>query len=255
MATQTNNPVPSPIETFLTDLSTYLKEEDVDRAHDGQLGTFIVSGGVGPTSANLTHTIAATRCYVSGYVVEIDATAHTYTGERRTFVYAHKDDSDPASFSVSGGSGATFDERVGHLVFVEADTGSAEPEPIADTILLCIVDTSSTAITAVGRKNSYGPGFKRVHNIRDFATGGTGTAANPWTGWEPATNVLPEGAVLYWPKGRYLEDTTIVPKAGWEMLGDGPEVSRIDIESAINGIAYAGASLLTHANIHIHGTP
>lgn len=147
-ATQTINTVPEAGELFLTDLQTFLRDEMAGRANQSLAGR-TVSGGLPSTDSDLSHQVPATVGYAAGYYVSQSAQDHTYTASRRTFVYLHKDGATPASFSITGGDGCTFDERTGHFIFVECSASSEAPVPPANSVPLYYADTDGSAITAV----------------------------------------------------------------------------------------------------------
>ena len=65
---QTINPLPQAGATFLTDLQTFLANEDANRFAQ-MFQSFIVSGCVGPTSVTLSHAPTACTAYPGGYHV------------------------------------------------------------------------------------------------------------------------------------------------------------------------------------------
>jgi hypothetical protein len=54
-----------------------------------------------------------------------------------------------------------------------------------------------------------------------LATGGSGTSASPWTGWETAVNALAASTHVHFPAGYYSQSTKITMKKGWLVDGDG----------------------------------
>jgi len=57
--------------------------------------------------------------------------------------------------------------------------------------------------------------------VNALATGGTGTAASPWTGWETATNGIPTYTHVHFPAGYYAQVLEIRMQKGWLVTGDG----------------------------------
>jgi hypothetical protein len=57
--------------------------------------------------------------------------------------------------------------------------------------------------------------------VSDLATGGAGTAASPWTGWETSVNALGAYTHVHFPGGYYSQGSKITMKKGWLVTGDG----------------------------------
>lgn len=147
-ATQTRFTVPDNNETFMTDLQNFLRNE-LPGALGDALRDFVIFGGTAPTSANLTHTVAGLKAMVNGYYVDQAATAITYMANRRSYVYAT--DLDTGTPTVTGGNGCTFVQRLTRLIVIECLSESNEPVISGVNVMpVLYVDTSSTAITAVG---------------------------------------------------------------------------------------------------------
>lgn len=99
------------------------------RVRDYELiGDYNYSGMLPVTSANLTSNISAGTSYVSGYRIVTDATAHTYTATKDTYVYIDKN---------------------GTFQYSEVAVGATAPTTPADSLILAKVTTSGAAITAV----------------------------------------------------------------------------------------------------------
>ena len=141
-ATQTINTVPSSNATFIADNSTFDEQEDADRDFL-RGGNSVVNGGLSPTSANLTATITAIVAFPNGFYVQQDATSHTYTASKRTFVYVR--DSDTRTITI-GGAAITYDS---HLVFAETTAATEIPDVPTGTLPLFYADTGAVAITSV----------------------------------------------------------------------------------------------------------
>ncbi len=61
----------------------------------------------------------------------------------------------------------------------------------------------------------------RRTEVARVATGGSGTKAEPWTGWEAAINALPANVVVHFSTGYYRPTTSLLPKDNWTVEGDG----------------------------------
>ena len=68
MTSTSINTVPTSNSTFLTDLQTFLREEDADRFRDMFIG-FIKSGGTHVTGAGLVHTPDSLIAYPGGHYI------------------------------------------------------------------------------------------------------------------------------------------------------------------------------------------
>jgi hypothetical protein len=86
------------------------------------------------------------------------------------------------------------------------------------------------------------------------STGGAGTLASPWTGWEAAINLLPVNSHIHFPAGHYAQAVRIDMKTGWTITGDGP--ANVTITSSFAGSAFKTISAInssTNINIDISG--
>lgn len=224
-------PIPSANDSFLSDLQRFLREEDARLFALGSNG-FVVSGGTSSGFATLTHTITAltarggtnaTRTTGGNYISQA-ATAHTYTASRRTYVYAHVDDTTPATFSISGGNGCTFSARDQHLLFVECASGSGEPTAPDDTIRLFFADTSATSITA-------------VTDLRvQTGQGGIFIATN-YPSLQAAINAMPaSGGALLLPAGTHVlqSELSIASRTRLAILGAGRDRTVIQAGAGSN---------------------
>lgn len=140
-ATQTINTLPSSNSTFITDLQTFLRGENADRARRGGWG--VITGGIGATDASLTHTISAITAFPDGYYVYQAADSHTYTASKRTFVYVRKDSAVTVTIT-----GATITYST-NLVFAEMAAATEQPATPAGCAPLFYADTDGTSITTV----------------------------------------------------------------------------------------------------------
>jgi len=141
MSVDTINPVPAADASFLDDLQEFLREEISDRAVYQYSG--VIEGGIGSTSANLTHTISACIAFPNGHYVSQEQISHTYTASRRTCVYIRDDDSRTVTII---NATVTYD---GHFVFAEMAAGSTQPATPTGLLPLFYVDTDATSITSV----------------------------------------------------------------------------------------------------------
>lgn len=162
--TQTINTVPSADSNFISDLQTFLEDENAERIQTG-LTTRVVSGGIGATDASLTHTISAVTAYVEGYYIYDASISHTYTASKDTFVLLRYDDS--AAISVSGAT-ITYD---GNFVFAEMANGTTQVNAPSGTMMLFEAVTNGTSITTV---NDYRTGGIVFLSDPRFADGSNG---------------------------------------------------------------------------------
>src|SRR3990167_3964198 len=85
----THNTVPAADSSFLTDLQTFLKDEDAER-YGEHFTSFVVSGGVISTGAGLTKAPTALIAYPGGWRVT-ESGSITFADASTTYVIAHKD--------------------------------------------------------------------------------------------------------------------------------------------------------------------
>ncbi|MDP3902314.1 MAG: tail fiber domain-containing protein, partial [bacterium] len=78
--------------------------------------------------------------------------------------------------------------------------------------------------------------------VNQYASGGTGTQANPWTGWESSVNSLAENSEIFFPAGYYQLDSPIIVKAGWRISGAGVDSTRIILADEVNDSIFKSAS-------------
>lgn len=142
-ATQTINTLPAQNSAFVSTLQSFLRDELPARFRL-QYSGFIISGGIGATSANLTHTVSAAIALPGGYYVSQDSVSHTYTASRTTFVYLDYDNARTVSIANA------VVARVGHFLFVTMNAGiTAEPAAPTWALRLMKVTTGAAAITSV----------------------------------------------------------------------------------------------------------
>lgn len=224
-ATQTVTVLPSftaPPANWGSLTETFLRDEDA-RRYGHAFQSFIVTGGTGPISGTLSHSVAATTAYVGGYYVSVPATVLSYGANLRTFLYLYSRDAPSASdFSISGGTGCVapgsfvFTNISGGGAFVQVPCGTTSADPTVTStnaqygvLLLMRVDTSATAISAVSR--AFNPfaapasTMLRMHNIRQYGAVGDGVA-NDTRAIITAQQAAGANGVVYVPEGTYLTD-------------------------------------------------
>lgn len=167
---QTIVTLPGENTSFPSDAIEFMADEDA-RRYDRQFRGFVYTGGLGPVSVNLSHTIEATIAFVDGYSSAQDNTVHTYTASRDTFVYYDSID-DRGGITVNGGSGCTYDENNGRFIFVECATGSAIPVVnVPGLLLLSRVVTDADNITTVNDHRPTNSEKANVVNLKDALVG------------------------------------------------------------------------------------
>lgn len=90
-------------------------------------------------------------------------------------------------------------------------------------------------------------GYQRAYDVSLMATGGAGTAASPWTGWETSLNLVAQDSRVWFPAGEYTQASIITMKKGWVVEGDGKEASTIN--SSIAGTAFRTAFTANSSNV------
>ena len=133
--TQTHNTVPASGSAFLTDLQTFLREEDAERYAD-LFSDRVVSGGVITPGAGLTKTPSALVAYAAGYYVT-ESGSITFTDATTTWVIANKD--------TTGNSGGFT--RVSGTHYLTA--AGADPGLPAGAIRIATVTTAGGSVTVV----------------------------------------------------------------------------------------------------------
>ena len=141
-ATQTINTLPSAGSSFLSDVTSFMANEDANRFIQ-YLTPQVSSGGTASTDASLTHTISAVTGFPNGYYTNQAATSHTYTASKDTFVYLRDDDT---RILVIGGAAITYDS---YLAFAEMANGTSQPTTPIGFLLLLEAVTDGTGITTV----------------------------------------------------------------------------------------------------------
>lgn len=142
-ATQTINTLPSANDTFMSDLQTFLEDEDAARAAYYSNSTRVISGGIGATDASLSHTISTVIAFVEGYYITDASISHTYTASKDTFVLLRKNTSSTVTIA---GAAITYD---GNFVFAEMANATDRPATPSGTIFLFEAVTDGASITTV----------------------------------------------------------------------------------------------------------
>lgn len=159
---------------------------------------FCVSGGIFPTSANLSSTMTALVVYVDGKRISISATLKAFTASKDTYV-----DVNPS------GAGA--------LVYTEVANGAAAPALTAGYYRLNKVVTSGTAVTSVVSTgwDSLGNPIRRISPFEQVL--GFYKSTNNLNTTSAAAVQLTDGGVnvqvtCIIPQGcRYVEATVFAP--------------------------------------------
>lgn len=141
-ATQTINTLPQSDANFISNLQTFLRSESANRDAVTRFNP-VTDGGIGATSANLTHTISAVIGFPEGYYTSDGPISHTYTASKRTFVYLRRNDAETITLASAT---ITYDDN---FVFAEFPSSTAQPNTPPYCTPLMIVDTDGTAISSV----------------------------------------------------------------------------------------------------------
>lgn len=138
-AEQTHNTVPTSNSTFLTDLSTFLKQEAAETYQDTWDGGFITSGGLHSTGAGLVGAPGSTVGYAGGYYFT-ETGSITYSNNATCWAVANKD--------LTGNSGS-FTRVSGTHYLLDCVSGASQPSLPSNSTWLMEVTTSGGSITAV----------------------------------------------------------------------------------------------------------
>ena len=145
-APQTKNTVPAATSSFLTDLQTFLREEDAERFAD-QFTSFVVSNCSHGTGAGLVGNPGSCTAYPGGWLITETATI-TYPDADTGWVIVHKD---------TTGDAGTY-TRVANTHYLIDFASASQPATPADSVLIMEVTTSGGAITAVTDNRTLSPG-------------------------------------------------------------------------------------------------
>ena len=217
-ATPTLTTVPSftsPPSNWGSLAETHLLNETSRRFGHAWSG-FVETGGTAPTSANLTHTVAATVAYPGGYPVTTAATNLTYNASFRNYVFLYSIDGAvagdftvPAGCSITGGvgmsSGIVAVTGGGSFVNVQCGTTREAPSLVPTNsqygvVPLFYADTGAVAITAVVNQRPTSPlsTYLGVVNVRDFGARCDG-ATDDLTAFNNATAAARGGWTIFIP--------------------------------------------------------
>jgi hypothetical protein len=142
---QTINTLPNSNATFLTDLRTFLQDEDAARFRN-MFTDFVVSGGTHSTGAGLTKTPTALVAYPGGYYTT-ESGSITYPQSDTCYVIAHKD--------LTGNAG-TYTRVTGTHYLTDCDSG-AEPTLPSNSVRLMTVITDASSVTTVTDRRTTTP--------------------------------------------------------------------------------------------------
>ena len=131
---QTHTAVPAQNATFITDLQTFLRDEDAARYVE-QFSGFVVSGGVDTTGGTLTHTPTAITAYPGGYYTT-ETGSVTYVSNSTCYLIAHR---------LTTGNLGTFQRQSGTHYLTDC-TSPSKPALPSDSIWLAAVVTNGSSV-------------------------------------------------------------------------------------------------------------
>lgn len=137
----TVNTVPAADSSFLTNLTTFLEQEDADRVFP-RLAGVVLEGGYHSTDADLTATLPAIVAFPEGHYVSMAAKAHTYTASKRTFVYVRDDDTRTLTWA---GATITYDD---HYAFAETTSATSVINTPTGFLPVMYADTDGDNVTS-----------------------------------------------------------------------------------------------------------
>jgi len=189
-------------------------------------GPFVVGGtGTVGTSASLTTAAFATEAYTPERVNQVPAAITFSTTVNDTcWVIVSSQNTTIASWTRVGSTA--------YYYFCQGNTTPLQPTLPAHSAFLfyvSITGCSSCAITSVTDRRFVNPWSSTtgIYLLNQYATGGDGSSATPWTGWEAAFNGFPENAHIYLPKGVYFRASTLTIKKGYNIRGAGKNATVI----------------------------
>ena len=235
MTIKSINTVPTQSADFFEDLIEFIQNETPNQLAFMLPGfDRIHSGGIGPTSGTLAHTISACIGFPNHYYVSQNATAHTYGAATWTWVYLI-DDSDRALTGFGPGT-VTSD---GHLVFVEFTVDPGTPSCPTWALPLFEAVTNGASIAAVNDQRTLATDDAfTLHGDGDNYIDGNIYFTNSNGSWGETTT-----------PGDYLS-IGVVNSADEVEIGDGSAVLNLACSSLeINGV---GADTLYSAIDHDH---
>lgn len=219
---ETITPLPENNNAFVPNNITFLQEEDA-RRYDKQFSGFVYSGGLAPITGNFTHTISPFEAFVHGYFVSQAATLMTYTANRRTYAFIDSVDSRASEISFSGGTGSTFKQRLGNLVFAECAVASLQPIPsVPGLIPLLFTDTSGASITDVTDLRTLSPLTTSTKIIDPASYGLVGdNLTDNSDEFQEMLDALPRGSIIRFGQGIYRFNTKVFVRNGCTIEGVG----------------------------------
>ena len=215
MTSTTKNPIPAAGASFLSDLQTFLRDEDPDRFRDMFTG-FIVSGGTHATGAGLVHTPASLTAYPGGhYITETGAITYP-DSTTHIWVICHKDTTTPITdwTRVSGT----------HYLFRNTGSASTPALPVVESAILMKVTTAGGAVTVVNNNRIRIPESGGFISVKHPAFGAVGDGVTDDTvAIQAAINSLPAtgGSVLF-PFGEYKVSATITFTSNQTLIATTP---------------------------------
>lgn len=136
---ETHQTVPSANFSFMSDLQTFLRNEDANRMADIR-SSIVIAGGIHATAAGLVGSPTALLAYLGGYYIT-ESNSITYPDASTCWVIAHKD---------TTGNKGSYTRVSGTHYLLNCASATAPPElPDTTSALLMSVTTSGGAITAV----------------------------------------------------------------------------------------------------------
>ena len=149
--------------------------------------------------------------------------------------------------------------RVGFSTITTALDGKASSGTNADlrvlagaggsvTISTSLIVTSSLTVQGILASTA----INRTYYANMYATGGDGSAADPWTGWEPSINILPSSSSIHFPNGDYNVSTPIIAGWAWTITGDGVENTRLHLTN-VTANSTSTAIIQTSTNPYTSG--
>lgn len=139
LAQQTHNTVPSATASFITDLQTYLLNEDPNRFKEFFGGTYTISGGTHGTGAGLTKTPTSLLAYPGGYYAT-ESGSITYQDNATCWVVA--------TYTTTSALTGNFVRVSGTKYAIDCVTVGQPTQP-ANSVYLMKVVTAAGAVTTV----------------------------------------------------------------------------------------------------------
>ena len=156
MAISYFNTVPNNNSTFITDLRTFLQQEDADRYDELNASGIIIQNGLITPGAGLTGDPGSLIAYAGGYRITETGTITFTNNTANIWVVAHKDTSGlpatPGNFTRVAGTHYLIDET----------TGASQPSLPEDCTWLMDVTTASGSITTVNDLRVTGQGTSDI---------------------------------------------------------------------------------------------